>query len=131
VAVWTAAFSLYRNQSWDDNLDLFGLKIASDLARAFWMQIALTVLPPDFANSCGQSNNKVGGFFVLLVIFLSLTALMTRSCPLMHCKPTYLFLPTFSSPGERGYENACLHHSSDLMGLWYIKWFDRLCWRNG
>ncbi len=41
VAAWTAALPLYRNQSWDDNQDLFSVKIARDLAKEFLKQTAL------------------------------------------------------------------------------------------
>jgi hypothetical protein len=52
VVAWTAASSLYINQSWDYNPDLFCMKIARDLARAISKQTALTVfLPPDFSDS--------------------------------------------------------------------------------
>jgi hypothetical protein len=57
------ASSLYRNQSWDNNPDLFGVKIVRDLARAFLNQTVLTISPPDFLNSSGDSNYDVGGPF--------------------------------------------------------------------
>jgi hypothetical protein len=37
AALWTEASSLHRIQSWDNNLGLFSLKIAVELARAFLM----------------------------------------------------------------------------------------------
>jgi hypothetical protein len=42
--VGTGAMSLQGNQSWDDNGDLFSLKIAKEFARAFLMQILLTIM---------------------------------------------------------------------------------------
>jgi hypothetical protein len=77
AAVRTAASYLYRNQSSDDNPDL-SLKITRDLARAFLMQTALTVLQPDFLNSKGKSDHDVSSHFLDFGCFLSLTALMTQ-----------------------------------------------------
>jgi hypothetical protein len=76
AAGWTAALSLYRNQSWANILELIGLKIGWDLARAFLMWATLTVYPPGFLNSTGNSNHGVGGPFHHFLCFSSLTALM-------------------------------------------------------
>jgi hypothetical protein len=76
VAVWTAASPLFKNQSWDDNPDLFGVKITRDLARVFLKQTTLTVLLPNFLNSNSDSNHDVGGPFRLFVHFSSLKALV-------------------------------------------------------
>ncbi len=46
-----------RNLSWNNNLGLFGLKIARDLARALMMQAALTVLLLAFLDGSGDSNH--------------------------------------------------------------------------
>jgi hypothetical protein len=77
AAVWTGESSRHRNQSWDDNPDLSGLKIARDLVRAFLMQILLIVLPPNFTNSRGENKYDVSGYFCL-VICSSLTASVTQ-----------------------------------------------------
>jgi hypothetical protein len=55
AAVWTCELSLYLNQSWDDNADLFGVKIA----RAFLKHPTLSVLPLDFLNYGGDRNHDV------------------------------------------------------------------------
>jgi hypothetical protein len=54
---------LHRNQFWDNNPDLFGLKIARSLAGAFLVQTALTVLSPDFPDSVGESIPDISGHF--------------------------------------------------------------------
>ncbi len=73
VLAWTAASSLYINQSWDHNPDLFSIKIARDLTRAISKQPALTVfLPPDFIDS----NLAVGSPSRHFGRFSSSTALM-------------------------------------------------------
>jgi hypothetical protein len=67
---WTGISSLHGNQSWDDNLDLFGLKITRDLARAFLMHILLTVLPQDCLNSGAKTNTMLAVFLLnFLVVF--------------------------------------------------------------
>jgi hypothetical protein len=75
VAVWTAASPLFKNQSWDDNPDLFGVKITRDLARVFLKQTTLTVSLLDFLNSNGDSNHDVGSPFCHFGNFSSLKAL--------------------------------------------------------
>jgi hypothetical protein len=55
VAAWTATLTLYRNQSWDDNQDLFSMKIARDWAKVFLKQTALTVFQSDFPGSGSNS----------------------------------------------------------------------------
>jgi hypothetical protein len=55
--VQTGSSAHYRNSSWDDNLELSSLKIGWDVARAFVMSAALTVMPLDFLN-CGNHNVK-------------------------------------------------------------------------
>jgi hypothetical protein len=57
----------YRNQSWDDSPDLFGIKIARDLASAFLKRATLSVSPPDFLN-CGSGKNHAIGV-ILFIIF--------------------------------------------------------------
>jgi hypothetical protein len=54
---------LYRNQFWDNKTDFFDLKIAMDLAGAFLVQTALTVLSSDFPNSVGESIPDISGHF--------------------------------------------------------------------
>jgi hypothetical protein len=49
--------------SWDDNPDLFGLKISRDIARAFVMFAALRVSPPDFLKGDNDSSHNVDGPF--------------------------------------------------------------------
>jgi hypothetical protein len=51
--------SLHRNQSWGVNPDLFGIKIARDLARAFLKPPTVSVPPPDFLNCGGDRNIAV------------------------------------------------------------------------
>jgi hypothetical protein len=76
AAAWTSESSLYRNQSWDDNPDLFGIKIARDIARAFLKHATLSVSPPDFLNCGGDRNHAVGDPFRHFQRFYSLTALL-------------------------------------------------------
>jgi hypothetical protein len=71
VAAWTAALSLYKNLSSDNNLGLFGLKISWDLARAFLMYAKLTVSLLKLLKSGGNSNP-----FLCFCHFFSLTALI-------------------------------------------------------
>ncbi len=54
AAACTLEWSLYRNQSWDDNPDLFGIKIARDLVRSFLKHPTSSVILPDFLNYCGD-----------------------------------------------------------------------------
>jgi hypothetical protein len=122
AAVWTGASSLYINQSWDINPDLFGLKIAKKLAIAYLTQIASTVSPPDSRNSSSESTYNVVGHF-LHFSFSSLTALLTRFVQVINrvMSSNTLFTKsfvqlTFRSPGKHGGENAHLRHSSDRMG---------------
>ncbi len=58
VALRTGSSSHYRNSSWDDNLDLFGLKIGWDVAGAFVMWAVLIVSPPG-----GDSNHDDSSLF--------------------------------------------------------------------
>jgi hypothetical protein len=60
AAAWTLEASLYRNQSWDVNPDLFSIKIARDLARAFLKRPTVSVLAPDFLNTGGNRNHAIG-----------------------------------------------------------------------
>jgi hypothetical protein len=50
-------------------MSLIGLKIGWDVARAFVIEAALTVLPLDLLYSGGDSNNDVGGLFRHFVVF--------------------------------------------------------------
>jgi hypothetical protein len=52
-SVWPSALSLYKNQSWDNSLGLFSLKISWELARVFLM--------PGLLNSSSDSNYDIGG----------------------------------------------------------------------
>ncbi len=52
-----------RNQSWNDNLGLFCLKIARDFAKAFFMKAALMVTVPVFLKGSDNSNHGVVGPF--------------------------------------------------------------------
>ncbi len=63
AAALTRKSSLFRNECWDDISDLFCIKIAMDLGRAFLMLILLTVLSPDFLNSGGENKHDVSGRF--------------------------------------------------------------------
>jgi hypothetical protein len=47
----------------DDNPDIFSLNIGWDVARVFVMCAAMTVLPPDFLNVYGDSNQDISGPF--------------------------------------------------------------------
>jgi hypothetical protein len=76
ATVWTGASSQYRNQTWNDNPELFGLKISWDLARAFMMEAALMVSPPDFLNSFNDSTHDVSSPFLYLLNLPYLTAWM-------------------------------------------------------
>jgi hypothetical protein len=48
MALWTGSSAHYRNSSWDDNLDLSGLKISWHVAKAFVMIAVLTISAPGF-----------------------------------------------------------------------------------
>jgi hypothetical protein len=54
---------LHKNQPWDNDIGLFGLKIVKDVVRAFLKEAALTVLPADLLYSSGNGNHDVGGLF--------------------------------------------------------------------
>jgi hypothetical protein len=94
------------------------------LARPLLKLTELTVLPPDFLNSGGDSNHDVGSpfhHFGRFFVFISFDerirpGAVTSSCPHTHSPPVIFFLPTFCSLGERNNENARLHHSLDWMG---------------
>jgi hypothetical protein len=77
---WTAALSLYRNQSGDDNLDLYSIKITRDLARVFLKQTMSTASLPDFLNSSGDSNHNISSPYHHFLLFLSSIALMRGFC---------------------------------------------------
>ncbi len=62
MALSGSSFS-HENLPWDDNIDLFGLKISWDVARAFLTVDALVVLPPDFLYIGNNSNHDIGGPF--------------------------------------------------------------------
>jgi hypothetical protein len=55
--------SFQENRPWDGNIGLVSLKIGWDVARAFLTEAAWTVLPPDFLNVGGDTNQDVGGPF--------------------------------------------------------------------
>jgi hypothetical protein len=59
-------------------MSLIGFKIGWDVARAFVMEAALMVLPPDLLYSGGDDNHDVGGLFRRFVIFSSLTAILMK-----------------------------------------------------
>jgi hypothetical protein len=59
-------------------MGLFDLKISWDVARAFLTEAALTVLSPDFLYILAMANMTSVILLVILVIFLSLTALMIQ-----------------------------------------------------
>jgi hypothetical protein len=61
--VQTGLLSHVRNMSWDDNPDLFGLKVVWGIARAFVMWAADTVSLPDFLNGGTDSNEDSGSLF--------------------------------------------------------------------
>jgi hypothetical protein len=60
--------SLRKNQPWDNDMGLFGLKTGSDIARTFLTDAALTFLLLD-------SVYRGGNLFIILA---SLTALMIK-----------------------------------------------------
>jgi hypothetical protein len=68
--------SSHKNLPLDDNIELFGLKIGWDVARAFLTVAALVVLPPDFLYIGGDSNYDIGGTFCHFGLFSSLKTLM-------------------------------------------------------
>jgi hypothetical protein len=59
-------------------MSLIGLKIGWEIARAFVIEAALTVSPPDLLYSGGDGNHDVGGLFRRFIIFLSLTAILIK-----------------------------------------------------
>ncbi len=71
----TGSSPLYRNLCWDNNSDLFGLKIGWDVAWTLVKRAALMVSPPGFRNLGGDSNDVVGdpfchfGYFFVLNSF--------------------------------------------------------------
>jgi hypothetical protein len=75
VALSGSSFS-HENLPWDDYIDLFGLKISWDVARAFLTVAALVVLPPDFLYIGNNSNHNIGGPFGHFGYFSSLKTLM-------------------------------------------------------
>ncbi len=76
AAAWTLESSLYRNQSWDNNPELFGIKIARDFARAFLKRPTVSVSPSEFLNCSGDRNHPVGDRFHNFQRFYFLTALL-------------------------------------------------------
>jgi hypothetical protein len=76
VPAESVSLSFRKNQPWDNNMQLFGLKIGWDIARAFLAEAALTVLPPDLVYSGSGSNHNVSSRFHLFGIFSSFTGLM-------------------------------------------------------
>ncbi len=102
----TVASSLNRNQSWDDNLRLFSLKIGWDLARAFLMLAMLTVLPSDFLNSGGDSNYNIGGHLHCFSSFTALREECSWFCDIFlsayNSLPMIFFLQNFLQPGREG-----------------------------
>jgi hypothetical protein len=78
AVAWTSELSIYRNQSWYDNPDLFSIKITRDLARALLKCSLLSVSPPDFLNCGGDRNHAVGDPFCHFQHFYSLTALLKK-----------------------------------------------------
>jgi hypothetical protein len=72
----SGSLSSHKNLPLDDNIELFGLKIGWDVARAFLMVAALVVLPPDFLYIGGDSNHDIGGTFCQFGFFSSLKTLM-------------------------------------------------------
>jgi hypothetical protein len=80
-----------RNQSWNNNPGLFGLKITRDLARAFLLKAELAFLLPVFLDGSGNNNHNVCGPFCHFAGFLSLIdlkiqfiRLIDRALPHMH-----------------------------------------------
>jgi hypothetical protein len=53
---------------------------------------------------------------------------LTGSCPHMHCRPPVLFRPNFCFRGQYGDEIAHLHHSTDWIECWCVRWLGR-CYR--
>jgi hypothetical protein len=74
----SVSLSLHKNQPWDDDMGLFGLKIGWDIARGFLMEAASMASPQDLLYSSSNSNHNDGGHFCHFVIFLSLTAIMIK-----------------------------------------------------
>jgi hypothetical protein len=75
----SVSLPLQKNQPWDSDIGLFGVKIGWDVVKAFLKEAALTVLPPDLVYSGGDSNGDVGGRFRHFGLFSSLSALMIKS----------------------------------------------------
>jgi hypothetical protein len=76
AAAWSGSESLHKNQSEDDKMGLFGLKINWDLAWAFLVNAALMVSLPDFSNSGSDTNHNVRSpfcqfryFFFFFVVY--------------------------------------------------------------
>jgi hypothetical protein len=78
TAVWTQESSLYRNQSWYNNPDLFGVKITRHLAAAFLKHLTISVSLPDFLNCGCNRNHDIGNPFPQFQRFYSLTALLKK-----------------------------------------------------
>ncbi len=55
--------SFHKNQPWDGNVGLVGLKIGWDVVRAFLTETAWMVSPPDFLNVGSDTNQDVSGPF--------------------------------------------------------------------
>ncbi len=116
IAVWTGSLAYYRNLSWDDNLDLYDLKVSWDVGRAVVLNAALLVSPPYFWNGGGDKNHNVSDPFPLVDNFFVFNSFDVTICsndqqglsPHMYCRPTVFFLLTFCRPGECNDENSCL-----------------------
>jgi hypothetical protein len=75
AAAWSGSEFLHKNQSGDDKMGLFGLKINWDMAWAFLVNAALMVSLPDFPNSGSASNHNLRSPFCHFGYFSSFTAL--------------------------------------------------------
>ncbi len=129
AAAWTWTSSHYRDQSWDDNLGLLGVKITRDLARAFLKHTTLMhTTPPKFLNFGSDINHDVGGPLCHFWRFSSLKDLLKE---FRQFHDIFLFLYLFSI-------NDFFHAKflQPLRARWQ-KWapppqlrppFDRLCW---
>jgi hypothetical protein len=69
VVEWTRLLSHYRNTSWDNNLDLFVLKITRNLEESLLGVDCIVVSPLDILNSRSDSNHNMGILLIILVNF--------------------------------------------------------------
>ncbi len=136
AAAWTWESSFDRNQSWDVNLDLFGIKIARDLVRAFLKHPTLSVLPPNSKLQPATETKPMAVLLIILMIFLFNSFgeriwLVLWHILVTHCLSRIFFPPNFFSPGEHVHKNLCLCQRSNQTRYGFLSKIDRLCRLNG